>query len=85
MSSLINALEGAAVNAAAGAESAAAASVPGVQAAPVASPVAVVPAAAADPTLTEQVSLSWGLLLERDDRANTTRIGTADSRHPGVG
>ncbi|KAM7209153.1 hypothetical protein V8F20_000491 [Naviculisporaceae sp. PSN 640] len=63
VSSLINALEGAAVNAAAGAagggrESAAAAAAPAVQAAPAAAaPTPVVAessAAAADPTLTEQ-------------------------------
>ncbi|KAM7204323.1 hypothetical protein V8F33_001625 [Rhypophila sp. PSN 637] len=63
VSSLINALEGAAVNAAAGAareggrESVTAAAAPAVQAAPAAAaatPVAVDAAASADPTLTEQ-------------------------------
>lgn len=85
VSSLMNALEGAAVNAAAGAESAAAKSAPVVQAAPVASPVAVVPAASADPTLTAQVSLPRGHYSDRYARAYTTGTGTADCRHPGVG
>lgn len=64
MSSLINALEGAAVNAAAGAagggrESAAGAAAPAVQAAPAAAaptPVVAEASASADPTLTDQVS-----------------------------
>lgn len=84
MSGLINALEGAAVNAAAGAagaagggrENAAAAAAPVVQAAPAAaapSPVVVesAAAAAADPALTEQVSAVF------PDAPHDTQILTA--------